>query len=218
MSKVGILGGTYNPIHNGHLFFAELVCGEFGFERILFVPSLSPPLKKDIEVISYHHRVTMVQLAIQDNPKFWISFAEQDLPQPSYTYNLIKALTNQAPKRNYTFIAGMGSWRELSKWYKAHEVLGLCDFLFVSDEPVEFGFHFGLEALAYGVRRCGEENTLCHDNGTKIRFATLPTPGVRSTFIRLLRREKKSCRYLVPEPVFKYIEEQNLYAPPDKPF
>jgi nicotinate-nucleotide adenylyltransferase len=214
MSKVGIIGGTFNPIHIGHLRLAEAIAEAEDFFRILFVPSFEPPLKSK-ELASYTHRLNMVNLAIEGNQKFWVSIAEQDLPTPSYTFNLLKQLTSKNPDRDYTFILGMECWYDLEKWYKFKELLGLCDFTFVTDTKCELEsdyLYFGSRELESQLTKV-VPNVFRHQSGTKIKFIVCPTPSdISSTKIRGLCQQRKSCRYLVPEPVFKYIEEQKLYA------
>jgi nicotinate-nucleotide adenylyltransferase len=212
---VGILGGTFNPPHLGHLRVAEVVSEVEGM-KILFAPSFSPPLKHT-EVVSFEHRLRMVELAIQVNPRFWLSTAERELPAPSYTFNLLQRLKDSSPKRDYCFITGIESWKQISSWYRYKEILGLCNFIFVAETQAEMRAHnrFAPTHLYTQLRVSLVEISKVeyqHKSGTSIKFISIPTPDIRSTYIRKLRKEGKTIRYLVPEPVFIYIKEQNLYT------
>jgi nicotinate-nucleotide adenylyltransferase len=218
--KIGILGGTFNPIHYGHLRFAEAVMEAENLSRIIFVPAFAPPLKNS-GVVPYKDRVNMLNLAIQDNRRFWFSQVEERLPAPSYTYTTIAEMVKRSPKREYVFITGFGSWLEMGRWHRPFDLLGLCDFIFVSDrcgvdeEVVEFdGPQQVIEKLEkLPTNAYNPQIAYKHPSGTLIRFIAVPTPHIRSTDIRCLREDNRSIRYLVPEKVRDYIEENKLYLP-----
>lgn len=218
--KIGILGGTFNPIHYGHLRFAEAVMEAESLFRVVFVPSFSPPLKCE-GMVDFYKRLGMVDLAIQENSRFWLSTIEKDLPTPSYTYNTLWEMVRRSPKSRYVFITGIGSWLEMAQWHRPLELLGLCDFVFVSDgygvdtEAVECD---GPQEVIEKLRRVpsniyNPQIAYEHPSGTTIRFIALRTPHIRSTDIRLLRGNNQSIRYLVPESVRGFIEEHGLYLP-----
>jgi nicotinate-nucleotide adenylyltransferase len=214
--KVGVIGGTFNPIHNGHLRLAEVMLEAEKFDNIIFVPSFNPPLK-DQDIVSFDQRVKMVQLAIEDNPSFEFSCIEEDLSGKSYTFNMLQKLIGESPSVEFTFILGVECWNQMKSWFKPIETLGLCDFIFVCDSErrlagdVAWSEGDAMVRHALGVVH-NYKTDFVHPSGTKVRFAVHPTPKIRSTDIRQMCAEGKSCRYLVPAPVYIFINKQKLYG------
>jgi nicotinate-nucleotide adenylyltransferase len=213
--KVGVIGGTFNPIHNGHLRLAEVMLEAEKFDNIIFVPSFNPPLK-DQDIVSFDQRVSMLQLAIEDNPSFVISTIEQDLLGKSYTFNMLQKLIEESPSVEFTFILGAECWNQMKSWYKPIETLGLCDFLFVCDSErrcagdIAWSEGDPMVRQALGVVH-NNKKEFVHPSGTRVRFEVHPTPKIRSTEIRWICAKGKSCRYLLPESVYKYILQHRLY-------
>jgi nicotinate-nucleotide adenylyltransferase len=210
---VGVLGGTFNPFHDGHLRFAESLRESENFDRILFVPAFDPPHKNGEEVVSFDQRVQMIEAAISNNPRFCVSRIEETLLGKSYSFNMIEALKKEYPKIKFVFLLGLDSWVTLTSWHQYEEILGLCDFIFACDTNKELSLYW-----AYGPKAVYKQLTKIelhqyqHKNGTKIKFILILTPKIRSTDIRELLKQKKSCRYLVPEPIYELINKWKLYT------
>jgi nicotinate-nucleotide adenylyltransferase len=198
LPKIGVFGGGFDPIHNGHLFVAEAVRDDIGLDRVLFVPTRdgrhrTPP------VATTEQRATMVRLAIAANPAF--AFDESDLADDAtgYTIDLLPKLRARYPDDELTFIAG-GDSLVRSRWHRLEAVL---------DQLAEF------VVAPRGVVTMPEIETALADLTpalrAKIRVVDLPLVAESATLIRSRLAAGRSVRYLVPEPVYRYIEEWKLY-------
>jgi len=127
--KLGILGGTFNPVHHGHLILAQDALEHFGLDRVLFIPSAQPPHKRSEKLATAEHRLAMLRAAIGDDPCFEVSTIELERQGPSYTIETIKALRATRPEAMLHFIIGTDSLLELHQWYQIGELLGLCEFV-----------------------------------------------------------------------------------------
>lgn len=200
MTAIGIMGGTFDPIHYGHLRAAEEVRQGFGLERIVFVPSGRPPHKKAEEVTHAEHRYLMTLLATADNPCFEVSRIEIDRHGPSYTLDSLRELRQAfSPEKGFYFITGLDAILEIKTWNGYDELFDLADFIAVT-RP------------GYSVQTL---NDLGKDLG-EVKFSKIhPFPvtllAIASTEIRRRVREGKSIKYLVPDAVMRYIEKERLY-------
>ncbi len=199
--SVGVLGGTFDPIHIGHLAAAEEVREVLGLERILFVPAGIPPHKPDRLITAPGHRLAMVELAIAGNAAFEASRVELDRMGPSYTVDTVEALARipsggRGP--DLTVILSAESFRGLPSWH----------------EP---GRLFGLARLAIvprgGLAPPGKGWLEEHFPGIEARIVTLDAPRLRlsATDVRARVAAGRSIRYLVPDAVIGYIEDHGLY-------
>jgi nicotinate-nucleotide adenylyltransferase len=211
--SIGVMGGTYNPFHDGHARLAESLREEEHFDKILFVPAYDPPHKNGEEIVEFDKRIHMVEAGTRGNPDFWVSRIEATLPGKSYSFNTIQALKKEYPGIQLVFILGRDSWDTLNTWYRYKEILGLCHFIFVfnSTNDMDFYWSTGPKDIYDQLTDCGMHH-FKHKSGTIIKFIVIPTPKFRSTDIRWLRKQGRSCRYLVPEPVFELINKWNLYT------
>src|SRR5690554_814577 len=133
--KIGILGGTFDPIHYGHLISAQWSMESFSLDRILFIPTGSPPHKQEKEVLSADHRYQMILLAIKDHPHFQISTIELTRKDPSYTIDTIRELQNKYDNDTQLFfITGADSILELHTWKRYEELLDSCCFIATTRE------------------------------------------------------------------------------------
>ncbi|KPN81201.1 putative nicotinate-nucleotide adenylyltransferase [Apilactobacillus kunkeei] len=185
--KIGIIGGTFNPIHNGHLFIADQVRSQLGLEKVYFMPDFIPPHVDHKDAIDADDRVNMVNLAINDNDKFDIEMLEIINRGKSYTYNTMVELKRRHPDYEYYFIIGGDMVEYLPKWYRVDDLFKLTHFV--------------------GVRR---EN---YPMSTKypVIWVDVAKLDISSTLIRKLVSNHQSIRYLVPDAVLKYIKEHHLY-------
>ena len=199
--SIGIMGGTFDPIHIGHLAIAEEARDSLGLERILFVPSGRPPHKPAGSSAPAEERVAMVELAIRGNPAFALSRLEIDRPGPSYTADTLAALSEaegaagRAP--DLTLILSAETLRELPTWHEPRRLLGLARLAVVPRE--------GYPAPDPGwlaEQFPGQED--------RVDFLEGPRLGLSSTALRARVAAGRSIRYLVPEPVAGYIAEHGL--------
>jgi nicotinate-nucleotide adenylyltransferase len=194
------MGGTFDPIHFGHLRAAEEVLQGFGLERVIFVPSGRPPHKSVLEVTPPEHRYLMTLLATADNPHFEVSRIETDRVGLSYTLDSLLALRkNYSPEKAFYFITGLDAILEIGTWEKYTELFALTDFVAVTRPG------YSVQALA------DLENTLGPERFQKIHPFPVTLLAIASTDIRRRVREGKSIRYLVPDSVDKYIRKEGLY-------
>ncbi len=201
--SVGILGGTFDPIHLGHLAIAEEVRETLGLERVLFVPAAMPPHKPNRTLAPAEHRVAMVELAIADNPAFELSRLEVDRPGPSYAVDTLEALVAgiRAAGRepDYTFIVSGEAFAELPTWREPGRLLELCRMAVV---PRAGRRGPGREWLA--ERFPGQEG--------RVTFLDGPNLALSASAIRDRVAKGRSIRYLVPAAVIAYIGDHGLYT------
>ena len=187
--RIGILGGTFNPIHTGHLILAEEAYFKLKLDKLIFVPAFIPPHKSTSDVISAKDRLEMVRLAIEDNPAFEISTYEIDSKKKSYSIDTLKEFRNiYGDEALLCFITGSDSLKDLFSWKNINDIFKISKFI-VANRP------------GYPLKDIPKEAD-----------TVVITPiEVSSEDIRKRLKEGKSIRYLVPEKVRKYILEHNLY-------
>jgi nicotinate-nucleotide adenylyltransferase len=202
LTQIGLLGGSFDPIHIGHLVVAEQARVRLGLERVLFVPSCLPPHKLGKELAPAEDRLRMVELAIADNPAFEASDIELRRDGPSYSIHTVKQLRAQSDEAlDIHFLIGADTLPELPTWHRTAELADLCKFV-VFSRPGE-----SLDALEPLREILSDEQVAAIAS----RRFEMPPIGVSSTQIRCHVREGISIRYLVPEPVRQYILERGLY-------
>lgn len=189
MKRIGIFGGTFNPIHIGHLAIAQMAQENLRLHKVIFVPSYMPPHKKGLNVMAAHHRYRMVQLAVSGNPCFSISDVEIKRKGASYTIDTLHYFQKRFSKKaKLFFIIGADTLPQLPTWRYIDKVLKIVKFIVVN-RP------------GYLVRK------------RNIQFVAVSAPGIdiSSTVLRNRIAHKKTIKYFVPENVFRYIEKNNLF-------
>lgn len=186
----GLFFGSFNPIHTGHLMIASWMAEYAGLEQVWFVVSPQNPLKEKSTLLAEHHRLYMVNLAIEDDRRFRSSNIEFKLPRPSYTIDTLTYLAEKHPGREFVLITGSDTLPTLPKW-KNHEVLLSLYPLFVYPRPGTAPNPF--------------------DSHPSVRRFEAPLVTVSSSFIRQGIRDGKDMRYFLPEKVWKYIGEMGFY-------
>lgn len=205
--RLGILGGTFDPIHHGHLAIAEEAREALGLERVLFVPAAQPPHKLGRRIAGAAERLAMVELAIAGNPAFAVSRIELDRAGPSYSVDTVGALVEEARGAgrdpDLVFIMSGETLRELPTWREPERLLDLCRVAVVPR-----GGHETPDAVWLGI----------HFPGRAHRFTILPGPllAVSGSVVRARAAAGRSIRYLVPDAVARHIVDHALYTdPPD---
>ncbi len=197
--RVGILGGTFDPIHVGHLMMAEAVRDEYGLEEILFIPAASPPHKPASQVTAAHHRYLMTVLATCSNPHFKVSDIEMKRPGPSYSIDTVYALRRErGADTEFFFLIGTDVIAEIATWDRVEELLGLCRFIAASRPGAE-------PDLARLRRELGDPGA------ERIHPLATPELSISSTDIRQRVRRGASIKYIVPAAVEQYIIKEGLY-------
>ena len=188
--KTGLYFGSFNPIHIGHLIIANHVLNTTACQKIWFVVSPQNPLKPNKSLLNEYHRLHLVRLATEDNKDFKVSDVEFLLPRPSYTIDTLTYLQEKYPLHEFSVIMGSDSFLNLGKWKNPDKILKH-HHLIVYNRP---GFQPELPASG--------RITLLQD---------APLLDISATRIRTLIKERKSIRYLVPDPVLNEIELGNYY-------
>lgn len=205
------LGGTFNPVHYGHLRMAEEVREALGLERVVFVLSCQPPLKQE-DVLPAGLRLQMLKLAIKDNPSFEVSDIECHRQGPSYTIDTVEQLKTLYPEEEVLLIVGLDSFLEIHLWHRYEDLLSKASFVIVSRPPL------GLEDLlrsphVKGISEKKDSFILVElTSGKQAYYLECTHLDISSSDIRRRVSEGKSIRYLLPESVESFIISNGLYA------
>ncbi len=197
-TKIGIMGGTFDPIHHGHLVIAEAAREQFELDRVIFIPAALPPHKQAVEITPALHRYLMTVLAVEAHPQFFVSDIEIKRPGPSYAVDTLETLKKElGEEKQFFFITGSDALCGLPSWHRPERLLELCDF------------------IAAGRPGCKDFRTAQASLGEagKKRIHRLVTPEleISATDIRQRVACGKSIRYIVPEAVEHYIRKEGLY-------
>ncbi len=196
--RIGVLGGTFDPIHIGHLAAADEVRARLALERVLFIPAGLPPHKLHLQVTSTEHRLNMVRLAIADNPNFVLSRVDIDRFGPSYTMNTIELLRDEyGPGAELYFIMGSDSLAEFLTWHKPERLIRLCRIVALT-RP---GYRVDLKELEH----------LLPGAIARVQLLEMPLLQISGTDIQRRVRMGLSIKYLVPPAVAEYIQQHKLY-------
>ncbi len=197
--KVGIMGGTFDPIHNGHLATAEAVNDALNLDQILFIPAARPPHKRGRQLADEFHRLAMTVLATCSHPDFHVSTIELERDGPSYAVDTVDALKNIfPPDAQFFYVLGADAALELHTWHNAFELVSKCFFVAATRQ----GTVFDLDAV---------HKNFPADLRHHIIHVETPALEISSTDIRDKILHRRSIKYLVPEPVEQYIRKERLY-------
>ena len=197
--KVGIMGGTFDPIHNGHLATAEAVRDHLSLDQVLFIPAARPPHKRGRQIADTNHRLAMTTLATCSHPDFHVSTVELERNGPSYAVDTVDSLKNIFPSNtDFYFILGADAALELHTWHNAQELVSKCFFVVATRQ----GTQFDLSSI---------QNNFGIDYRQHIIHVETPSLEISSTDIRDKIRHGRSVKYLVPESVELYIRKEALY-------
>jgi nicotinate-nucleotide adenylyltransferase len=186
--KIGILGGTFNPIHYGHLILGEQVRGQLGLDKVIYVPTFIRPKKTAKGIAGADHRLKMVALAVKKNKRFSVSAMEIDRRGKSYTVDTLRQIKKKYPAAELFFICGSDLVNEIPTWKNVEQIYGMATFV-LAKRP------------GFGKRLSGKRFI-------KIHVAQV---DISSSLIRDLVRQGRSIRYLTPGTVVEYIEKHRLY-------
>ncbi|WP_313128663.1 nicotinate-nucleotide adenylyltransferase [Anaerocolumna sp.] len=200
MNKIGIMGGTFNPIHIAHLILAESAYEQLQLDKILIMPSKKPPHKLHEPIVSDHHRKEMVRLAIDGNPHFEMSSMELDREGITYTADTLQQLTKDYPENEYYFILGWDSLQQIEKWREPDTIFRLAHIVAAGR------YHSSKDKIEDQVHHL---NKIYHG---KIHVLEIPNMDLSSEMLREYIKSGKSIRYYVPSQVEQYIRDHGLYA------
>lgn len=192
MKRLGFLGGTFDPVHHGHLIAAQDALEQLALEALYFVPTAQSPLRDDAVCADAHHRLQMLHLALAGDTRFAVSDMEVERGGISYTYDTLTALRQKHPGIEPIWIIGEDQVGKLEQWHRSHDLATLAEFAF--------------------LQRPGQAPPAAPQiPGLKLHRLRSHQVEISSTEIRERVREKRSLRFLLPDPVIKYIYEHDLY-------
>jgi nicotinate-nucleotide adenylyltransferase len=193
--RVGVMGGTFDPIHHGHLVTAEEAVVQFGLDAVVFVPTGRPWMKAHREVSPTEDRYLMTVVATASNPRFTVSRIDIDRDGPTYAVDTLRQLSDEHPDAELYFITGADAILEIFDWKDPEEVLGLAHFI-AATRP------------GYDLARFEAAAPTHHP---RVSTMDIPALAISSSDIRARVGEGRAIRYLLPEGVKSYIEKQGLY-------
>ncbi len=188
--KIGLFFGTFNPVHTGHLIIAEYFVEQTDLKEIWFVISPQNPLKDKRTLLADHHRLTLLKIAIEDNPKFKVTDIEYKMSKPSFTIKTLAFLSEKHPDKKFVLLMGSDNLVTFHKWMNYEQILKY------------------YEIYVYPRPKAAEEKLPEYNN---VRIIQAPLIEISSTFIRKSIKDKKDVRYFLPEKVYNYIREMHFY-------
>ncbi len=217
--RIGLFGGTFNPIHKGHLHVAGAVTERLDLDCVLFIPSGLPPHKETKDLPSARHRMAMVRLALFETPKFKACDLEIKQVSPSYTVDTVAALKRDHPNDRLIFIIGTDAFSQLHTWKTPERLLELCSFAIISRPEHPFSRspkitrlkdidHAALEDLDHGKRA---DYPFAIGPQTVLHFISIPHSPISATEIRRRIAKGQGERKRLPQLVGSYIIEHRLY-------
>jgi nicotinate-nucleotide adenylyltransferase len=210
--KIGLMGGTFNPVHIAHLRIAEEARECCGLDRVFFIPAADPPHKPIAGEITFLQRCEMVQQAIRGNRYFELSAVEGERSGKSYSIDTIKRFIDDFPEDSLYFIIGSDSFLEIGLWHCYESIFSLCNLIVVErpGAPVTDQINALPAAIRSQFQYAGESN-LKHKSGKMVHFTTGCALAVSSSRIRALAAAGRSIKYLVPPDAEMYIKTKRIY-------
>jgi nicotinate-nucleotide adenylyltransferase len=197
--RLGIMGGTFDPIHMGHLSCAEEVADAFHLDGVVFMPAGDPWMKHNRRVSGAEDRFAMTRLAVADNPKFCVSRIEIDRAGETYTVDTLRIMRSHYPDNvELYFISGADAIANIASWRGAAELGALAHFV-------------GVTRPGYSMDRAREEYLRSQEDLFDLHQLEITALAISSTDLRTKVRNGQSIRYLTPQPVVEYIQEHGLY-------
>jgi nicotinate-nucleotide adenylyltransferase len=216
--RVGLFGGTFNPVHWGHLRSAEEIRELFNLEQVIFIPTNISPHKESQVLVSPHHRLTMLNLALEGNPFFVASDIELKRAGKSYSIETVNYFKQTAQEEcTPFFIVGVDAFLEISTWKKYQELFSLCNFI-VMTRPryaIKEVHHLIPHQVQQEFSYCPDERRFIHRSQFSIYLAEITAIDISSLAIRTQVHNRRSVTYLLPHAVESYIEEHALYLQED---
>ena len=194
--RIGVMGGTFDPVHYGHLFAAESARGAVGLDRVIFVPSGNPPHKSYRAMAPAEDRFAMTRMAVESNPHFEISRIELDRGGSSYTADTLESLSAAHPGAGLFLITGLDAALDIPNWYEPLKILSLCTVIVIA-RP------------GYIRDKISALDDLIRDS---LLILDTDLIDISATDIRERVRSGQCVRYMTPDTVCDYIMEKNLYS------
>jgi nicotinate-nucleotide adenylyltransferase len=199
--RIGIFGGTFDPVHLGHLIVAEQCREQARLDEVLFIPAARPPHKQERELTPFGQRVEMLSLAIAGQPAFRIDELEKDRPGPSYTVDTLEQIKARRTDADLCLVLGADTLHDLPHWHEPARVALLAELLVVPRS----------DWVMLSEAELRKSLSLAADVPLRMQMIHLPTVGLASRDLRRRAAEGRSLRYLVPRASEAYIQDKHLY-------
>jgi nicotinate-nucleotide adenylyltransferase len=210
--KLGILGGTFDPIHFGHLRTAEELCQELGLEKVYLIPSASPPHKNNDPIVSFQHRLDMVRMAVEDTPLLEALDLEGNRPGLSYSIGTLQEIHDMFDPVELFFILGTDAFLEIETWKEYRKLFDYAHFIVIQRAGhEEKNFTPFLKKIREDVATTENPKVYTTSSGMTIMIMSSTFLEISSTRIRQMLVTGKSVRFLLPETVREYIVQNGLY-------
>lgn len=217
--KIGICGGTFDPIHVGHLLVGEYAADMLGLDKVFFIPAKAPPHKIENRITDAGHRLQMVRLAIGNNDRFDVSDVEIHRTGPSYTVDTLEYFTNRFSGSELFFLMGQDAFNEIEAWRRFGELPKLARLVVVTrpgtDEPdhekLPEPIRSFIHPVAVHLDAAGIDRSISMPECWRICFMKIPALNISASEIRTRSAAGRSIRYLVVDPVREYIRKNGLY-------
>lgn len=200
--RLGIFGGTFDPPHVGHLILAAEARDQLDLDYTIWVLTPDPPHKRGQKIASLAHRLTMVQMAIARDERFFLSRADIDRPGPHYAVDTMRLLKAEYPDQELIYLMGGDSLQDLPQWHRPHDFLSLVDGVGVMRRP---GDEIDLSELSVALPELGP----------KLHFVTAPLLEISANQIRGRVSEQRAYRYYLLPVIYDYIQKNKLYQDDD---
>ncbi|HHT97222.1 MAG TPA: nicotinate-nucleotide adenylyltransferase [Clostridiales bacterium] len=198
--KIGVLGGSFNPIHFGHLLMAESAYEQMELDKVIFMPLKYPPHKNKEGILCDQHRLNMIELAIQDNPHFELSKYEIKKDSVSYTAETLSYLTSKNPNDKFFFILGADSYMMIDKWRQPQTIFKQANILVINRDNNSSN---ELDIKTIDLKK---------DYNLNVTYINMPNIGISSTVIRERLKDNLSIKYYMPNSVIHYITKHKIYC------
>jgi nicotinate-nucleotide adenylyltransferase len=213
MQKIGLFGGTFDPVHNGHLAVGKAALSQLHLDQLIYIPAPSPPHKLKVDITSFYHRLAMLDLAVGDEKGFSVSPIEAERHGPSYTIDTLSIIRRRFDGDvTFFYVIGLDAFAEICTWKEYQQLLFEVCFV-VIDRPSHDNASCEQIVLTElrGYTGTGE-GPWTHENGSTIYRLKMEPVDVSSTVVRMLLQEGKSVEGLVSERVIDYVQENSLYC------
>ncbi|MEE0434019.1 MAG: nicotinate (nicotinamide) nucleotide adenylyltransferase [Peptococcaceae bacterium] len=196
--QIGLFGGTFDPIHLGHVDMINQLCEQMQLDKVVFIPSYIPPHKHKAHMTSYRDRLAMTKLAVAEEPHFEVSTYESEQETPSYTYHTVLHFSDIYPDDVLYYIVGVDAFNDIETWYRWRDLLQMVQFI-VIDRPGRKLF------------MSEETKKIVHQSAYDVHHLALHTLPVSSTMVRQRLQAKESVAGCLAPAVQNYIEKHQLY-------
>lgn len=214
---IGVLGGSFNPVHLGHLRAAEEVRESQGLDEVRLVPAATPPHKDPSALVPAHHRLRMLELALAGGSGLRVARLELDRPGPSYTIDTLRAFRTEVGSARLVFAVGWDAFRDFSTWKEHPDIFATCDVVVVTRPPGPT--RLTLDDIPVAARKAfcydPSSESFRHASGYVLSLQRITALDISAAAIRARVAARRSIRFLVPPAVETYIEAQQLYRSGD---